>query len=64
MATSMNLTYGIDNEGSYIDYINCPVDLREPMIDGDRMPGCYVDRTIDNFIIAKGNVLEHITAEW
>ena len=64
MATSMELKYGIDNEGHYIDYINCHLDLREPMIDGDRMPGCYINQTIDNFIIAKGNILENIKAEW
>lgn len=64
MTTCIELTYGIDSDGPYIDYLAHPLDLSEQLIDGDRMPGCYVDRTIDNFIIAKGNVLEHITAEF
>ena len=66
MVTNIELEYGKDEDGPYIDYTMSALDFSESMIDGERMQGCYVDRddTFNSYIIAKGNILENITAVW
>ena len=63
MATAIDLNYGEDEFGFYIDYMMWLIDLRDELIDGERFGGCNISTT-SGYIIAKGNKLENLTAEW